>query len=65
MCDIPLDLERKFEERWAARFVRPVSPITPKEQDLEGQDQQLSAPVSVVPPDHPSDEERRRAPEFH
>jgi hypothetical protein len=65
MCDIPLDLERKFEERWAARFVRPVPPTTPKEQDLEGQDQQLSAPVSIVPPDHPSDEERRQAPEFH
>jgi hypothetical protein len=65
MCDIPLDLQRKFEERWAARFVRPVPPMTPKEQDLEGQDQQLAAPVSVVPPDHPSDEERRRAPEFH
>ena len=65
MCDIPLDLQRKFEERWAARFVRPVPPTTPKEQDLEGQDQQLSSPVSIVPPDHPSDEERRRAPEFH
>ena len=61
MCDFPLDLQRKFEERWAARFVRPAPPTTPKEQDLEGQDQQLSAPVST--PDHPSDEER--APEFH
>jgi hypothetical protein len=27
MCDVPLDLQRKFEQRWAARFCRPVSPI--------------------------------------
>ena len=53
MCDIPLDLQRKFEERWAARFVRPGPPRAPKEQDLEGQDQRLSATVSVVPPDTP------------
>jgi hypothetical protein len=54
MCDIPLDLQRRFEERWAARFVRQVSPKPPpKEQELEGQDQQLSAPISVVPPDPP------------
>jgi hypothetical protein len=64
MCEIPTDLQRKFEQRWAARFVRPVRPVAPK-QELEGQDQQRSAPVSAAPPDHPSDEERRRAPEFH
>jgi hypothetical protein len=49
MCDIPLDLQRKFEERWAARFVRQVPTRPPKEQELERQDQQLSAPVSIVP----------------
>jgi hypothetical protein len=26
MRDIPVDLERKFEQRWAARFARPAHP---------------------------------------
>jgi hypothetical protein len=34
MCDIPLDLERRFERRWAARFSGPA-----KEHRLEGQQQ--------------------------
>jgi hypothetical protein len=34
MCDIPRDLERRFERRWAARFSRPA-----KEHRLEGQQQ--------------------------
>jgi hypothetical protein len=37
MCEIPLDLQRKFERRWAARFAQSVPP---KKQELEGQDQQ-------------------------
>jgi hypothetical protein len=41
MCDIPLDLQRKFEERWAARFVRPLPPVALK-QEPEEQDQQLA-----------------------
>src|SRR5471030_1966758 len=32
MRDIPLDLERRFEQRWAARFSGPA-----KEHRLEGQ----------------------------
>ena len=43
MSVIPLDLQRRCEQRWAARFARPVPPVTPK-QKLEGQDQQLAAP---------------------
>jgi hypothetical protein len=43
MSIIPLDLQRRYEERWAARFARPVPPVAPK-QELEGQDQQLAAP---------------------
>jgi len=35
MCDIPLDLERRFERRWAARFSGPA-----KEHRLEAQQQQ-------------------------
>jgi hypothetical protein len=34
MCDIPLDLERRFERRWAARFSGPA-----KEHRLEAQQQ--------------------------
>ena len=30
MNTIPLHLQRRFEQRWAARFVRPVASATPK-----------------------------------
>jgi hypothetical protein len=30
MSAIPLHLQRRFEQRWAARFVRPVTSATPK-----------------------------------
>jgi hypothetical protein len=39
MANIPLDLQRRFEQRWAARFVRPSAP---KSQELEKQNQQLT-----------------------
>jgi hypothetical protein len=38
MCDIPLDLQRRFEQRWAARFSRPNPPVTPKKPELESGD---------------------------
>ena len=41
MTDIPLDLQRRFEQRWAARFVRTSAP---KKQELERQDQQRTEP---------------------
>jgi hypothetical protein len=40
MCDVPLDDQRKFEQRWATRFARPVPP---KKQEIEGQDEQAAA----------------------
>jgi hypothetical protein len=42
MWDIPLDLERRFERRWAARFSGPA-----KEHRLEAQQQHqlLATPV--------------------
>jgi hypothetical protein len=43
MCEIPLDLQRKLERRWAARFARSVPPVAPKKQKLEWQDQQAAA----------------------
>jgi hypothetical protein len=41
MCDIPLDLERRFERRWAARFSSPA-----KERRLKAQQrhQRVTAP---------------------
>jgi hypothetical protein len=41
MSNIPLDLQRKFEQRWAARFARPVPPSVPREHMDEKLDQQL------------------------
>jgi hypothetical protein len=44
MSSIPLDLQRRFERRWAARFLRPNPPTAPEEHQLEKQDQQRVAP---------------------
>ena len=43
MCDIPLELERKFKERWAARLARPVPPSAPHEFKHQTPDQHLAA----------------------
>jgi len=43
MSIIPLDFQRRCEQRWAARFLRPM-PITPQRQ-FERQDQKLAAPA--------------------
>ncbi len=42
MNGIPLDLQRRFEQRWAARFSSPVASAAPNR--LERQSQQLAAP---------------------
>jgi hypothetical protein len=47
MCDIPLDLQRRLEQRWAARFSRPNPPTTPKKHELERED--LDRPPEVIP----------------
>jgi hypothetical protein len=39
MSSIPLDLQRRFERRWAARFLRPDPPTAPQKHQLERQDQ--------------------------
>ena len=43
MSILPLDFQRRCERRWAARFPRPVPPVTPNKQELEGQDQKRGA----------------------
>jgi hypothetical protein len=39
MCDVPRDIQRKFEQRWAARFSPPVAAARPEKHRLEKQDQ--------------------------
>jgi hypothetical protein len=41
---IPLDLQRRLEQRWAAKFARPEPISAPR---LENQNQQLAAPIKV------------------
>jgi hypothetical protein len=36
MSAIPLHLQRRFEQRWAARFVLPRASAAPKNTDLKG-----------------------------
>jgi hypothetical protein len=47
MSGIPLDLQRKFEQRWAARFVSPVTSAAPKNVSLEGSVNSLPRPVKA------------------
>jgi hypothetical protein len=35
MSAIPLHLQRRFEQRWAARFASPVTSAAPKSIDLK------------------------------
>jgi hypothetical protein len=44
MCDIPLDLERRFERRWAARFAQPAPAAVFQKHGHEKQGQQVAAP---------------------
>jgi len=43
MSIIPLDLQREFEQRWAARFLRP--PVPPKAHRPESHRQQPAVPA--------------------
>jgi hypothetical protein len=43
MSSTPLDIQRKCEQRWAARLARPVPPSAPHEHTDEKPDQQLAA----------------------
>jgi hypothetical protein len=42
MSNIPLDLQRKCDQRWATRFVRLAPSANPQRDRPEGQDQQLA-----------------------
>jgi hypothetical protein len=42
MSIIPLDFQRRCEQRWTARFLRPM--LTKPQRQFERQDQKLAAP---------------------
>jgi hypothetical protein len=41
---VPLDLQRRCEQRWAARFQEPVEPVETPGHRFAKQDQQLAVP---------------------
>jgi hypothetical protein len=47
MCDIPLDLQRRLEQRWAARFSRPAEAAKPEKHQPEKPDQPLAGPIET------------------
>jgi len=47
MSAIPLHLQRKFERRWAARFVSPVVSLAPKNTALKATANNLSRPAKA------------------
>jgi hypothetical protein len=49
MSAIPLHLQRKFEPRWATRFVPPVASTAPKSTDLKGIVNSLPRPAKAKP----------------
>jgi hypothetical protein len=44
MSIIPLDIQRRSERRWAARFSRPTESVAPRNQRPERKSQQIAAP---------------------
>ena len=45
MCDVPRDIQRKFEQRWAARFARPAVAAAPPKHRPKG----LTEPLAPRP----------------
>jgi hypothetical protein len=44
MSIIPLDVQRRCERRWAARFSRPTESVAPRNQRPERESQQIAGP---------------------
>jgi hypothetical protein len=47
MCDVPRDIQRRFEQRWAARFARPLKTARPEKHQPEKLGQPLAAPLKA------------------
>lgn len=44
MSRLPLDVQRRHERRWAARFSDPVKPVASRKQKLERETEQIAEP---------------------
>jgi hypothetical protein len=42
MSIVPLDLERRFEQRWAAKFSRSMEAAAPQKHRLKGQSEPIA-----------------------
>jgi hypothetical protein len=51
---IPLHLQRRFEQRWAARFVSPVASAAPQSPGLQAAFQQLPRPEKAKAKEKPA-----------
>jgi hypothetical protein len=47
MASVPLDLQKRCEQRWAARFARPAPSAAPKGHQPESQNQQHATPAEA------------------
>jgi len=57
MSTIPLHLQRKFEQRWAARFASPVASAAPKSAGSKGTVSNLPRPAN--PKEKPAELSKR------
>ena len=47
MCDVPRDIQRKFERRWAARFARPIEARRPERHQCQKPNQPVAASLKA------------------
>jgi hypothetical protein len=55
MDRVPLDLQRRCEQRWAARYARPRNPTTTSECGLHKQDQQQAVRTRAIAKQKPAE----------
>jgi hypothetical protein len=48
MSVIPLDFQRRYERRWAARFSRPTELVASRNQRPEREGQQIAGPSKSI-----------------
>jgi hypothetical protein len=61
MCGIPLDVERRFERRWAAKLASPAASATPKSVGLKDTIINLPRPYLEARSSIPSPEKKEAA----
>jgi hypothetical protein len=65
MSSIPLHIERRFEQRWVARFFSPVASAAPKSTDLKGTLNNLPRPRPAIAKEKPAGAKRRAPGDGH